>query len=758
MSNKKDVFNHLITKISGVLILILGFSLLILPKQVEAYDAGDTLTFGRNDYGQLAIGNTNSPVIAPTISTGLSAIKIAQMQTSTYANVGMDSLGNVYTWGWNGVGQLGNGIKEPSATTTPIQVSGLSNVVKVGTGNYSSAALTQSGDIYYWGGGGYCWDAGSTFCSGADRTSPVESYLSGGTSYVDMAVGFSHLVGLTADGNVYTVGDGIMGNGSSWTSYPVAPVMANITDVVKVYAGDGYTLALKSDGTVWGWGSCWYFQLGNGICNDQWSDQIQNPTKILDLDPNDNNGKTIINVSTTANTWSAVGSDGSVWYVGNEIINGYVSPVTTPLQIPGISNATSSAQGGDYTLIKLADQTVAAWGYNGNGQLGLNKVETDYPYIDDPWGGYYNPVELTPVIIPDPANPSSPLAPVTQIYAGYYGSSFVVMGVQVITYGVTSITPVNIPGTIPTLITIKGNLLDTVTSVTVGGEECSNLTLVSITELNCVSPILTSGNKTIIVTNSNNETTSYTNYTYTGPGSTATSCNSSSNNSTAGVGSANTSVELCILSGILTNYAGDSNNNNDICTPSNISSSTVVDTTKAGQNASSVTCSSAENSVALTGLSVSSVRQSATATVDDIVFEDLRGLASANYTLTATISDFTSGSKSIQLGSNPDNANSDADQDAPTGADTNKLFATMNCSAGNVEIIRNANTMQGGISNYVKGSSATVVSTSQPVTLLYTSNDVLPGRVSLDGCAFKVRVPAFVQAGSYSGTIVQTIV
>ena len=220
-----------------------------------------------------------------------------------------------------------------------------------------------------------------------------------------------------------------------------------------------------------------------------------------------------------------------------------------------------------------------------------------------------------------------------------------------------------------------------------------------------------------------------------------------------------TNVSLTVTGGQLTIYAGDATNNNDICTPANNTAGTVVDTTTSGGAATSVTCDPSESAIALTGLTVASTRQNATATISDILFEDLRGLAAPDYTVTATVSDFSAGvGKTIALGSNPDAVTSDTDADAPTLTNANKLFAAVNPSVGTITILRDATTIANGITNYSKGSNTTVVSTATAVTLESTTGGVRPGRVDLDGTTFKLRVPALVQAGSYTGTITQTIV
>ena len=69
---------------------------------------------------------------------------------------------------------------------------------------------------------------------------------------------------LTTGGTVWTWGDEEeLGNGSTADStVPVqVPGLAGITQVA---AGLGFDLALRSDGTVWGWGLNTFGQLGDG--------------------------------------------------------------------------------------------------------------------------------------------------------------------------------------------------------------------------------------------------------------------------------------------------------------------------------------------------------------------------------------------------------------------------------------------------------------------------------------------------------------
>ncbi|MBC7471836.1 MAG: hypothetical protein H7196_01020, partial [candidate division SR1 bacterium] len=143
----------------------------------------------------------------------------------------------------------------------------------------------------------------------------------------------------------------------------------------------------------------------------------------------------------------------------------------------------------------------------------------------------------------------------------------------------------------------------------------------------------------------------------TGGSSNSLACSQLSGSSAAVSTSSTTSSSICIAAGQITLYPGDSNSNNDTCSNSDIAYTLANPTTPVIQDG--VTCNRSENSVALGSISTAPIRQNPTTTISDILFDDLRGLSSSSYTITAEISNFTEStdpSKIIGLGSNPDNA------------------------------------------------------------------------------------------------------
>lgn len=124
------------------------------PNTVFARDtSGQTWAWGRDqgNYGALGtgvVGNSNTPALVQ------GGIKFKKISISPLAGLGSFAAGlaedgNIYTWGYNGGGQLGdNTIAHKS---TPVLVIGGYKFSDVNAGLESSIALTQDGKIYTWG-------------------------------------------------------------------------------------------------------------------------------------------------------------------------------------------------------------------------------------------------------------------------------------------------------------------------------------------------------------------------------------------------------------------------------------------------------------------------------------------------------------------------------------------------------------------------------------------------------------------------------
>ena len=154
-------------------------------------------------------------------------------------------------------------------------------------------------------------------------------------------------------------------------SVAIARGQTNLT-TLAVSAGQAHALALRSDGSVWAWGTNRDGELGLGTNN-----LVSAPQRVANV-------TNIISISAGALHSLAVQSNGIVWAWGlntdGRLGNGTSTTSTNPVPVSRITNAVMVAAGGNHSLAVLANGQVMAWGSNLGGQLGTgNTISTNQP-------------------------------------------------------------------------------------------------------------------------------------------------------------------------------------------------------------------------------------------------------------------------------------------------------------------------------------------------------------------------------------------
>ncbi len=234
-----------------------------------------TWGFGRD--GQLGNNDTTDRSTPVTTFAGgtnwkqvsTNGIDIPAASIAAHNTAAIKTDGTLWTWGRGDNGRLGN-----AATTnrsTPVTTfAGGNNWKLVNLGTYHTLAIKTDGTLWTWGRGdsGQLGNATITLTN----STPVTTFA-GGTNWKQVSGGILSSATKT-DGTLWTWGtasSGRLGNGVTTTGSISTPVttFAGGTNWKQVECGATFITAIKTDGTLWTWGSGIYGQLGNNATTDR---------------------------------------------------------------------------------------------------------------------------------------------------------------------------------------------------------------------------------------------------------------------------------------------------------------------------------------------------------------------------------------------------------------------------------------------------------------------------------------------------------
>jgi alpha-tubulin suppressor-like RCC1 family protein len=285
---------------------------------------------GSNELGSLGINSSTQYFSTfQQITTSSNWVKVAPSNRFTIA---LKSDGTIWAWGQNDEYQLGNS-PATSQQLFPLQVGTANDWVEIATGtNRTAFAIKANGTIWGWGS-----NPSSIIVPGSSIYSvATPTQVGTATNWVKMSIGSAHILAQKSDGTLWSWGGGeALGLGGT-------PFVTNIpqqisTDVWKSFsAGTNTSFGIKADGTLWAWGANNNGQLADGTSIDRLT-----PTQI----GTDSNWSTVQarNYATTM----ATKTNGTIWYWGTnyygEFGNGSsfgTTYYTSPQQTTGICVTT----------------------------------------------------------------------------------------------------------------------------------------------------------------------------------------------------------------------------------------------------------------------------------------------------------------------------------------------------------------------------------------------------------------------------------
>ncbi|XP_042494545.1 ultraviolet-B receptor UVR8-like isoform X6 [Macadamia integrifolia] len=225
-------------------------------------------SWGRGEDGQLGHGDAEDR-LSPTQMSELDGHEIVSItcgadHTAAYS----EALMQVYSWGcWgrNQNGQLGLGHSEDSLFPQKVEAFQGIFVKMIAAGAEHTAAVTEDGKLYGWGWGRY---GNLGLGDRNDRLIPHHVSAVNGQNMVLVACGWRHTIAVSSSGGLYTYGwskYGQLGHGD-FEDHLVPHQLEALQDdfISQISGGWRHTMAVTSDGRLYGWGWNKFGQVGVG--------------------------------------------------------------------------------------------------------------------------------------------------------------------------------------------------------------------------------------------------------------------------------------------------------------------------------------------------------------------------------------------------------------------------------------------------------------------------------------------------------------
>ena len=232
----------------------------------------------------------------------------------------------------------------------------------------AAGVSSQSEGLFAWGiGNNGRLGTGAFGGWGAVKSSPVQ--VGELTTWSNMGTGRTHSLGVRTDGKLFSWGSasyGELGKGNT-TSYSSPVQVGALTTWSKVAAGDKSSFGIKTDGTLWAWGSNqWNGQLGLGDATNR-SSPVQ-VGALTDWSKIASGNGTSLGIRTNGTLWA--------WGGGGNGANGRGNTTTysSPVQIGSLTTWANVSSGMSTGLAVKTDGTMFSWGRNSSGELGLKNT------------------------------------------------------------------------------------------------------------------------------------------------------------------------------------------------------------------------------------------------------------------------------------------------------------------------------------------------------------------------------------------------
>ena len=322
--------------------------------------------WGNNNQGPIG-NNTVSTKYSNPVQTIAGGTNWKQVTTNGLTSFGIKTDGTLWSCGYGGNGIQGNNNTVAFSSPVP-SITGATNWKQISYQRAIVLAVKTDGTLWSWGNGVYGQIGNNTTLN---YSSPIQP-IAGTTNWKQVAVGYHHAAAIKTDGTLWAWGHNGYGSiGDNTTAAKSSPVSLQYgSNWKQVACGYGTTAGIKSNGELWIWGG--YFQ-NRGLAGNNTTSNYSSPVTPA-------GGGTWKQVACgNYNTMAGIKTDGTLWMWGTNSLgqlgtnntSNYSSPVQT---IAGGTNWKQVSCSGYFTAAIKTDGTLWTWGDDSYGQLGQNNT------------------------------------------------------------------------------------------------------------------------------------------------------------------------------------------------------------------------------------------------------------------------------------------------------------------------------------------------------------------------------------------------
>lgn len=288
----------------------------------------------------------------------------------------LDKDGGLWGWGSNITNQVTDGpqnSKLPNGAgiiATPFLISADKDWNRIAVGMSHSIAIRNNGTLWGWGSN----SSGELGLGEKTYNKGTPFKINNASDWADVTCGSHFTIALKNDGTLWGWGDNDLGQlGIGDSKRKTKPTqIGKDNNWAKITCGIAHVLAIKTDGTLWGWGDNIKYQLGLGIKDQSTKNK---PTRI---------GKDSDWTMITAGQNHSVGlkNDGTLFSWGDnnfgQLGTGNQSDCFKPTQIGNDTNWSIITAGFFHTIALKTDGSLWIWGDNTNNQLGILIIDNKF--------------------------------------------------------------------------------------------------------------------------------------------------------------------------------------------------------------------------------------------------------------------------------------------------------------------------------------------------------------------------------------------